>query len=266
MLERGLVRRSLLRRSLVPQHLLEPRAAEAAGPSVGTDGPGGVFVPASPADFTALAIAPPTHLWLCQEASGSLAPSVGDITLAPDGTTADLSYDNAVTGWTRKFLGLTGASSNRWTTTDASLDIPLNGSVAMLLYAAANNTGATRGIGSLGNDEFAIALTAGGAAQCRGTGGNGSGSVESFDNLTTVHPLLYVRDCVADVTRIYTDAEQVNATHTDDAASAGLDKGIGFPGGQAAEALVGLCAIWFGAAAEGLGKEVLSKLGWSVAY
>jgi hypothetical protein len=201
--------------------MIEREPVRDTGPAVATDGPDGVYVPASAADFALLDIAEPTHLWLCQDAATPLAAAAGGITLPHDGTTGDLSYQNTVTGWTRKFLGMTGGSSNRWTTQNAALDIPLNGSVACLVYAAADGAVASRGVAALASDEFMIVVNAADQAVCRCTGGNGTGSVASFDNITTVRPFLYVRDCVANTTRVYTHAEQVNATHTDNAATPG---------------------------------------------
>lgn len=237
----------------------------ATGHGVPVDGPSNVFTPQTTAHFTSLGITAPTHLWLCQDAASPLAATVGGIDLTATGT--GLSYENTVTGWTRKFIGTTDAAANaRWGTTNAALDIGANTSMAMLLYAAANSNSLTRGLGALSGDDYMIAVVSTFAASCRANGGATNGAVADFDNITTVRPLLYVRDCVANTTRVYTNSEQISHTHTDNAGSAGSVKGIGAPGLSTPDSRVGLCAVWHGTAAEGLDKTTLTRLGWSIPY
>lgn len=70
------------------------------------DGPDNWYVPESEDDFDALGLDTPDYLWLCQEVSGDLAAAIG----GPEPLVASIIppplYEQVVTGWTRKFVGL----------------------------------------------------------------------------------------------------------------------------------------------------------------
>jgi hypothetical protein len=79
---------------------------------VAQDATSSKYVPATAAQWTTtmsaagIATGNPTSLWLCQEASGSLADSIGTQTLPSEG--ARQSYGNVISGWTRKALQSVG--------------------------------------------------------------------------------------------------------------------------------------------------------------
>jgi hypothetical protein len=58
--------------------------------------------------YHALSVAVPDHLWLCDEASGDLADSIGSLTLADTGSP---QYAQTATGWTRTGVGFTDGST-----------------------------------------------------------------------------------------------------------------------------------------------------------
>lgn len=252
------------------QKLAYPRCGELAArvePTATRDGPDNVYVPLTQAEWTELGITPPDYSWGCQDASGDMTAAFGGKALSPDGVTAGISYRNSIAGWTRKFVGLTGNGSNRLTRTDAALRPALDQSFAGLVYGAINNSGATRGIFSLGGqDEWSMAVETDGYPQCRTAGNNHvAGAVASFASLTDVQPVLYVRDCIAGTTKMYTKNERVVGVHAASQAAVG-DVGFGGPGMTAAEARYCLGAIWMGSSAVGLDQRVLEKLGWILTY
>lgn len=135
MLNIGLPRRSLLTRGLPRQTLLRSRNPSYGGITVTRDGPDNWYVPKSAGDFTQLGLAIPDYLWLCQEASGDLAPTIGAITLTA--TATGHLYQQTVTGWTQKFVGTDGSTGTQsWRTTDAALDLSIGESYAMVGLAA----------------------------------------------------------------------------------------------------------------------------------
>lgn len=78
--------------------------------NVPTDGPSSWRVPKSAAGFTALGITAPQHLHLAQEASGTLADTIGNM---PMTATNAPSYQNTVSGWTRKGVGVNDTTANQ---------------------------------------------------------------------------------------------------------------------------------------------------------
>lgn len=69
------------------------------------DATSNIYVPANSSQWVqlinalSLSISPPSSLWLCQEAAGNLADSIGALTLSAVGTPV---YQQAVAGWSRK--------------------------------------------------------------------------------------------------------------------------------------------------------------------
>jgi hypothetical protein len=222
-------------------------------PSVGgivvpTDGPDGWYVPTEEAHFTALGLAVPDYLWLCQEASGDLENAIGaSVPLEVSGASGHL-YEQTVTDWTRVFVGTTGGiASEGWRT---SAGVPAIGAgVSMALVALAAHTAAS------------LAFLVGSSTDLyvRGTGGSGilrivHGSVgfngaEDHSGIDTVHQICQYRNATTDVSGVVTDLESIVATHEEDELTG--FRGIGAPGaGNGAPARVGWLAIYIGANAE----------------
>lgn len=99
----------------------------AADPFAGVskDATSNIYVPANAAEWTTfiaaagLSIAVPDALWLFQEASGNPADSIGSFTLTASGT--GISYQQAVTGWSRKAIKFTDAGTGALVSTSTSL-------------------------------------------------------------------------------------------------------------------------------------------------
>lgn len=76
------------------------------------DGPSNVHVPRNSQDWLSLGLPAPLIQWDCQEDSGDLFSSIGTATLAAGGS--GHLYRQSITGWTRRFVGLTDSSTHRW--------------------------------------------------------------------------------------------------------------------------------------------------------
>lgn len=74
-------------------------------PAVPQDGDSSWYRPQTGAHFTALSMAVPTSLYLCQDAGGNLVDAIGGLDLAKIGAGA-ASYGVAVPGWTDPGVGL----------------------------------------------------------------------------------------------------------------------------------------------------------------
>jgi hypothetical protein len=236
---------------------------------VATDGPNGVFVPVSGADFVTLGLPAPGFLWLCQEASGNLAATIGGITLTATGAAGHL-YQQSVSGWTRKFIGtVDGAAEQRWSSgVQAALAFAAGESVAMLVLAAIA-TGGVRdiyGVNDGTNGNRWRFLTNG---VIQGTHGNliGKSSAASYSDLTRVRALLWYRDATGKRSGTMTDTEHIPAVHYEGAVS-GQSTSVGSSRyGTACDTRTGLVAIWKGADAETIAhKATFTALGWAPSW
>lgn len=229
--------------------------------SVPKDGPGAVFVPTTAAQFTALGIEVPTLCFPCQEASGNLIPSIGSIQLPP--TTTPL-YQQAVTGWTRKFVGLDTGTADRFTTTDSGLDVAAGESYAMMCYASVSNSGAIRPLMAAQGSANLIEINTSGVPR---TVHNSVATAfaASHSDLTVVHPWQWYRDATANASGGRTDLQEVTGTHNEAAFSA-VDRGLGRSGSNSPDVRCCWIAMWKGAIAETINKSTLTKLGWSLSY
>lgn len=171
------------------------------------DATSNICIPQSASEWVTLAVAgvaAPDFLWLCQEASGNLADSIGAITLTASGT--GLAYQQAVTGWTTKALTATDASNGSWLSTSASLPDSSTTSTATLYYirwpaAAPAGSRAFAVVGNATNTQPLVSSNAGTPISIK-SGGNtatsGIGTVAS-----TVYPVMIVIDRTLGTTSCY---------------------------------------------------------------
>lgn len=233
------------------------------GISVTKDGPSGVYTPLSAADFATLGIAAPTNLWLCQEASGNLADSIGSATLVANAAPA---YQQTISGWTRKAVTLTEATAGqRFQCAGGVGPNAGTSSVAWLIYMSTPTTPASpRQL--LDCEDTASPLKASintlnkWNINCAGV--TTAGTVNM--NNATVHPMLVVYDRTNTLVRVFTDSEQINGTYS--AAVTDGAKGFGATSGSAATQNILWCAAWTGANAETIGKATLQTLAWTLSY
>lgn len=230
------------------------------GITVGTDGPNDVYVPVSDDDFDQLGITPPNSLWLCQEASGNLADSIGSLTLTAN---ASPSYQQAVTGWTRTGLQFTQTTANQRVTATVGLGpLPTTTSSAWLCYVKIlASPSSTRGILGVGNDT-GVRMPALDKVRATCVGVHVDGTATYFAD-GNVHPVIAIYDRTAGTFTVRTDEEAVIGTYS--ASAADGQKGFGACAGAGSPAPMQLlwACMWSGANAEALDSAaLLTTLGW----
>jgi hypothetical protein len=183
---------------------------------VSRDATSGVYCPANATEWAVVMSAAglgglaPAATWLCQEASGSLADSVGAFTLTAAGTGA--SYQNVVSGWTRLAVGTTDANATRWSSSDAGLVDPATTAYTVLTYAnvtaapAATRSLIEMGTGSVARLEFTL------TPRLQGNFPAGATSAGSADPTGVVRPYVIRRSFSGNGGNVYSNAEKVSPT------------------------------------------------------
>jgi hypothetical protein len=243
-------------------------SAPASGVAWSLDATSGQAVPADATEWAAfiaansLTIAAPTNLYLCQEASGNLADSIGALTLAAANTPL---YQQAVTGWTRKGVGFNGGTAQHFANTGYPA---ANTSSRFILMYWSGLTAAPLAGGTMlthGTNITAIGVSQNittGRARYR----NGATIVDTTAAVTAT-PIAFLHNIDTSAARLYTNAQKLSPAY---AAAAGTNLYIGAQSG--ASILTGTLyylAIWSGAAAEVDDAQVLAlheALGWSPSW
>jgi hypothetical protein len=239
-----------------------------SGAAADSDATSGKYVPSTAAQFTALGISAPVSIHLCQEASGSLADSVGSLTLA---ATNAPSYQQAVTGWTRRAVGFTAGTANQRFSAGAGVGPnPSTTSVMWLVYAAV--------IGAQGGnrDMFGPNITGSNACKVQSTttprvrnlinGVTGTGT--SDPTATGLQPMVLKYDRTGGAATLYTGQEKIAGTYSAGVTD-GTAKGLGSSGGTVFGGLIAYSAVWSGANAEindAQAKALLQALGWTIPW
>lgn len=240
-----------------------------AAVAVDQDATSGIYVPSTAAQFTALGITAPQHLYLCQEASGDLADSIGGVTWVAN---ASPTYQQAVTGWTRKAVRTgNGSVGQRFTAGSGVGPSPGSTSVAILAYVDITASTASRwvmGMGASATDCGAYVTSAG----ILGTQVISTNNTATSDARTGgVRPILLVFDRAGTLVKLFSDQDAHSGTYS---ASVGDgQKGIGaFDGDLNAAGADYLWACMFsGASAAALSanataKSYLQALGWTIPW
>jgi hypothetical protein len=204
----------------------------------------------------------PSALWLCQEAAGNLADSIGAFTLTAGAVPA---YQQVVAGWTAKSVNTTDTTANQgFSSVSASLPNAATTSQAVLAYVAVSATPiAARGLMLMGTGPVEVQFTTTPVYRNQdvGNGANGTGAPS-----TTVHPLLIKLDARLSVCTLYTDQEKITPTF---AANSGQKVALGGFSSAAASAAYLYGAMFVNAAAEFTDANVRSlftALGWAVGW
>ena len=234
------------------------------------DATSGIYTPATLAEWTTTMAAAgissgnPSLLWLLQEASGSVADSIGTFTGTAGGTGA--TYANAVTGWSRKGVGTTGDNQTAfWNNNSASLPSLATQSQLALVYAIVTSAPAAN------RDLFHMANTtviAGGitSANHPRIAAGATTAIGTSDAHGVVKPWVLKHDHTNSAQVLYTDTEKLPVTFT---ALSGQVFRVG-GGAATAPAAVWLyaCSFFLGAAelTDAQVKKLLQTLGWTVAW
>lgn len=213
-------RPSRFRASGVPRSLFRPEnrilnISDTTGLAAYTgavDATSGWAVPASADDWTSLllgtGIGNPTSLWLLQEAAGNLADSIASNTL----TAAGLTYQRAVTGWTRKGVGSTsdGGAPTGLNNAGAIGDLATNSHLMLGIVKVFAAPAATRDIFGFGGSITyrGAQFTAAGAYKATPNDGSAT-ATGAADAGATVRPVVLRVNRAAGTWGIITDQESV---------------------------------------------------------
>lgn len=236
------------------------------------DATSGIYVPASDAEWTTtmsaagLATGNPSALWLCQEAAGNLADSIGAFTLTAGGTP---NYRQAIAGWTRLGLVLDAGSADGFSSASASL--PDLSTTSQLIVAYVRRPGAAPGanqsliaLGAAGTRATVVINTTPRLVAASGAN-SATGTVAAADS--AVSPLAIKHNKTGTEADVYTEAEKISPALS--ASVAGKQVLFGNAGALSAGFGLLYAASFHGAAAELTDaqiKTLLQTLGWTVAW
>lgn len=197
------------------------------GVSVPIDGPDGWFRPVKQEHFSVLGMNTPNFLFLFQEASGNLLPTIGSPAAALAASGTGHSYGNGVAGWASKSVGLDGATTaQNWSTFSTEFDVVSGESYAVILYAAiASPPTSTRFLIVQGSNND-IRQNPDGTIITRHGGVNSSSSVNNYSNINLMHQFGWYRRGDTNVSGAETDLESLTGTH-EELAYNGFERGIG---------------------------------------
>lgn len=222
----------------------------------------------------AAGITEPDYLWTMQEASGDLS----DLCNSPAGVltaATNVSYQNSVSGWTSKSVGITAeAGGSGFRALAGALWNAGSQSIFLLGYAAALASGGNRCLYLLGGGSgIQLEIVAGGQATCFVNSVRATGTFVYKNPTPTIYPFAfhYDRRGAGDA-RVYTNKEQIIGTW----ANLGDNvKGLGSNSLASPTARHNLLAVWAGSNAETMmdrggaqlgGKTLITNLGWPMAY
>lgn len=233
-------------------------------------------VPANSSEWTdfiaynALSVAVPNSLWLCQEASGNLADSIGSLTLTAFATPL---YQQSVSGWTRKGVGFTDTTVNqRFTAASGTGPDPGATSVTFLWLMSVTATPASTRtqamISDTGTTQFTLRVLTTPALRAVVFNVNANGTDDPTND--GIQPMALKYDRVNSEAKVYTGVEKIAGTY-----NAGvLDGHKGIGGGNVAGVTpaTGQCVygcMWSGANAaisDANMKALLVAMGFSIPW
>jgi hypothetical protein len=255
----------------IDQDPVRPPIGGGVIPGVTRDAASGIYCPASAAEWTllmaaaGLATGNPSALHLMQEASGTLADSIGTFPLATSGT--GVTFQQNVGGWSRK----------AWMTTSGGTGLAQNTDVALPNIG----TNSLLGLGYVLNTAVAVTrdVIGGGAAATRILGQSfaTTGQARAMCNVNTqlsagnmagqVRPWAIQINRTASSAALSLDAERVVPAFSAGATGQSLTLGNIVAG--ASTSLYLYVAWFFNAAAEltlAQMRTLLQTLGWTVAW
>lgn len=236
-------------------------------PNCTQDATSGIYCPSSAAEWQALGLTAPSSLWLCQEASGNAADTIGSVTLTASGSP---TYQQTITGWSRKGFGATQVANQKFSAAAGAGPNPSSTSCMMLVYFEATSTPA--GI----REVFTIANTSTTEMSCRinstplmrVTCKNVTANGVSNPTSTGLQPGVLVYDRTNSTATLFTGQEKISGTFS----ASVTDSAKGFFAASSGTSFLGHIAFgaeWSGASAELTStqvKAILTTLGWSISW
>lgn len=215
--------------------------------------------------YLGIASGGPSHLHLCQEASGNLADTIGGMTLTANATPL---YQQAVTGWSTKAVGFNETLSQRFS---AAAGVGPNASTQSVMWLIYGNItslpGATRDVVTIAGGASPLklqTLNSTGAKMrslCIAAGVNGTADPTA----TGLQPMVIVYDRTAGTLTNYTLQEKFAGTYS--AAVVDSSKGFGALTGNSQPGQIAYSATFLGSAAELTSttvKNLLQGMGWTI--
>lgn len=243
-------------------------ADELSASAIARDATSNIYVPANVSEWTALmalaglSTGNPSAVYGFQDASGNPADSVGTFTLTASGT--GLSYQNAVTGWSRKAINTTSAGTGALTSTAAGLPDPATTSVLILSYVNVSSS-VLAGIHGYGAVATRQAMEATVTPRIQAVSGANT-AVGTVSPINAVRPLVTRYNFTASTAMGASDQEKLVPTFT---STTTKNLVYGNFGRACAAAQYLYSAVFFGAAAEltdAQVKTLLTTLGWSIPW
>lgn len=226
----------------------------------------GIAWPSSAAEMSAFrsanALTAPSadFLWNCQDASGGAAAAYGGVNLAAAGT---VSYANAVSGWSRTFLGTTDGTSGSFGSTAAGLPDPASSSWTLLVLAAVTATpAAQRSIVECftsGNIRIRINTT---PRMVVFDNANSTTGGSNPVGATAVRPY-WLRYGLGSDTTALNDLERISCTHTD---RTGKNLVVGGATSNPPAMRVGGIALWASALTNTQIKDWSTAMGFTIPW
>ncbi len=234
---------------------------------VSRDATSNIYLPANASQWTTfraaagLSIANPNSLWLCQEASGNLADSIGSLTLAAVSTP---TYQNAVAGWTRKGVGANSAADSFQAANGVGPSVATTSQTWLALFFMSSPPAGARDVVGSGNVTGQIGATGAGAIKVIGTTNNGATNVTG-----AVSPWVVKYNRTGSEAKLFTLADKITGTYN--AGTTDGVKGIGalVGAGSAALGFWLYACMWSGADAEISDanlKALLQAMGFTIPW
>ncbi len=252
----------------------DPLQAASGGISgVSRDATSNVYVPASATEWTTFLaavslngiIAVPDALWLFQEASGNPADSIASFTLTASGAP---SYQQTVSGWTRKAITFADGNAGSLASASASLPDLSAGSMMTLGYITlpAATPAGTRNLISEGTDATPAFANVTNVPRLFAKSGANTAS-GTLSPMNAVRPITVRHNLTASTMVAFSDAEKVTPTFGVTATGKALKFGAAANTAINGGPLYG-CS-WFNANAEVSDanlKLLLQGLGWTILW
>lgn len=233
------------------------------------DATSNIYVPSSAAEWTAVLGAAgissgvPSHVWLCQEASGNLGDSIGSATLVKTGSP---SYQQSVTGWARKAVQLPESAATGFLAA-SGVGPSVAGSVLWIVYAIVTAPAGNRPLVTLSDNGAGIRATMSSTPRIGFTYENVGTTNGTSNPIGSVRPFVIKHSVADSAAALYTDQEKIAPTFQSNRVDG--NKGIGAPAFTAAPSHILYAAAFASTAAElsdAQVKTLLQTLGWTTAW
>lgn len=225
------------------------------GLAVTSDATSGKYLPQDLTEWNALltgigsTMSAPDAMWRCQEPSGSLFPSIGEILLAPSANAP--SYRQAVAGWSTLAVTFPDGSIRQFFSTTGSLPNLATDDMFTIAYvafpASAPSVGRNvmqMGTGNNTNADMVVLATSGKTRTASGANTNTSTSTTTCDG--AVHFVGLLNDRTNSRARGYTDLDKMTPTFSTSVTGRQLAIGFSNAGFSLAEGVLYI-ASWFNA-------------------